>query len=234
MLRSIGGIGIAAACILGLGLGRVGHAQPAAAKPSEAPLPSCLDQTIRDELGRELKPRGVQERDFLKRHKFELVGHGGLYAGDLTSSSWIAGGSLAFWFTEDFGVEARFDYTHLAVDLDSPLANFFGTSYFKPGPAYLALGNLLWSPIHAKMKMGGGIVHSDIMISAGAGRLLHDSVQGVSYDAGISLDLFTTRWITFRFDARDVMTVQEAVAETRFTHNLMTTAGIALWIPTGL
>lgn len=235
MLRSKGGLVVAAAVAIGLP-GRVAAqpAEAAAEKPSDAPLPSCLDETIKDELGRELKPRGVQKRDFIKKHKVELVGHGGLYSGDLTSSSWIAGGSLAFFFTEDFGFEARADYTYISVDLDSPLAKFFGDSHFTPGPGYLALGNLIWSPIHAKMKMGGGIVHGDIMLSAGAGRLIHDSVQGVTYDAGLSLDLFTTHWVTFRFDVRDVMTVQEAVAETRFTNNLYATAGLALWIPTGL
>ena len=35
---------------------------------------------------RELKPRGVQKRNFLKRHKINLVAHGGLYGGDLTIS----------------------------------------------------------------------------------------------------------------------------------------------------
>ncbi len=213
----------------------ISPAQPAsatgAAKPSESPLPSCLDETIRDELGRELKPRGVQARDFLKKHKLELVAHGGLYSGDLTSSSYIYGGTATWFFTEDLGVEARFDVTRLTLDLDSPLAQFFGDSHFKPGRAYLALGNLIWSPIHAKMKMGGGIVHADILLSAGAGRLIHDSVQGVTYDAGMSLDLFTTHWVTFRFDFRDVMAIQEAVAETRFTHNLVATTGLAFWIP---
>jgi len=225
VLRSIGAIALVVA------MATAARAQPAPAKPSDAPLPSCLDETIRDELGRELKPRGVQERDFLKKHKLELVAHGGLYSGDLTSSSYVYGGSLAFFFTEDFGIEGRFDVTNMTVDLDSPLAQFFGEGHFKPGKAYLALGNFIWSPIHAKMKIGDGIVHADILLTAGAGRLIHDSVQGVTYDAGLSLDLFTTHWLTFRFDARDVMAVQEAVAETRFTHNIVATAGLAFWIP---
>jgi outer membrane beta-barrel protein len=124
--------------------------------------------------------------------------------------------------------------THVALDLDEPLAEFFGDDRFEPGLGYLALGSLLWSPIHTKMKVGGGIVHGDIIFSAGAGRLVHDSVQGITFDAGVMLDLFTTRWLTFRFEARDVMAVQEAVAETRFTNNIVTTAGIAFWIPTPL
>jgi outer membrane beta-barrel protein len=93
---------------------------------------------------------------------------------------------------------------------------------------------VVWSPIHAKLKIGDGIVHADILLNAAAGRLFHDSVQGVTFDAGLGLDLFTTGVVTFRFDARDVMAVQEAVAETRYTHNIVATAGIAVWIPTGL
>ena len=46
-------------------------------RPSDAPLPSCLDQTIKDQLGAELKPRGVQKRNFAKDKKIVLVAHGG-------------------------------------------------------------------------------------------------------------------------------------------------------------
>jgi len=209
-------------------------AEPAPTRPSDAPLPSCLDRTIRDELGRELTRRGVQLRDFRKDGKLQLSAQGGLYAGDLTSSSWIGGGALGFWFTEDLGLQASFMVTPIALDLDSPLADFFGDDRFDPGLGYLPMVDLMWSPIHTKMKIGGDIVHGDIMVFAGAGRLFHDSVQGVSFDAGLGLALFTSRWFTFRFDARDVMIVQEAVAETRFTNNLTATAGFSVWLPTGL
>lgn len=202
--------------------------------PSEAPLPSCLDKTIKDELGRELRPVGVQKKDFLKQGKFQLLARGGLFGGDLTSASWIGGGALAFYLTEDLGVQGSFELTPIGLDLDSPLAEFFGDDRFEPGMGYLALGSLVWSPIHAKMKMGGGIVHADIVATVGAGRLVHDSVQGVTFDGGLALELFTSQWVTFRFEARDVMAVQEAVAETRYTNNIVTTAGVALWIPTGL
>lgn len=204
------------------------------ARPSEAPLPSCLDASIKDELGRELKPRGVQKRDFLKNKKLQLTARGGLYAGDLTSSSWVGGGALSFWFTEDLGLELGFAVTPIALDLDSPLAEFFGDDRFESGLGYLPLANLMWSPVHTKMKIGDGIVHGDLVFFAGGGRLLHDSVQGVTFDAGAALELFTTGIVTVRFEARDVMAVQEAVAETRFTNNLMATAGLSLWLPTGL
>ena len=208
--------------------------EPAPAKPSDAPLPSCLDQTLADQLGAELKPRGVQKKDFLKRRKLNLVMHGGAYAGDLTSSSWLAGGSLGFFITEDLGVAGEFDVTPLRLELDSPLAQFFNDNRFQPGYAYIALGNLFWAPIHAKLKLGGGIVHADIMMFAGGGRMIHEAVQGVALNAGFAIDMFVTKVLTIRLSARDLMAVQEVAAETRFTNNLVATAGISWWIPVGL
>jgi outer membrane beta-barrel protein len=209
-------------------------AQAAPTRPSDAPLPSCLDQTIKDQLGEQLKPRGVQKRDFIKNKKIVVVGHGGLFGGDLTSSNWIAGGSLGLFLTEDLGVNLEVDLTPLTLDLDSPLNKFFGDNRFAPGMAYLGLVNLLWSPIHAKLKMGGGIVHSDILLFAGGGRMFHDAVQGLTFDAGAALDLFVTRALTIRLDLRDVMAVEEISGETRYTNNIVATAGLALYLPSGL
>jgi outer membrane beta-barrel protein len=208
--------------------------QPAPAKPSDAPLPSCLDQSLADQLGAELKPRGVQKKDFLKRRKINLVMHGGLYAGDLTSSSWIAGGSLGFFFTEDFGIAGELDLTPLTLDIDEPLAQFFNDTRFEPAMAYVGLGNLMWSPIHGKLKIGGGIVHTDVIFFAGGGRMFHDAVQGIAFNAGFALDMFVTKVVTIRLAARDLMAIQEVAAETRYTNNIVATAGVSLWIPTGL
>lgn len=207
---------------------------PAPTKPSDAPLPSCLDQTIRDQLGEQLKPRGVQKRDFQKDGKLVLMANGGLFGGDVTSSSWIAGGGLGLWFTEDLGVQAEFALTPLTLDLDAPLNKFFGDNRFDPGMAYVATGNFVWSPIHAKLKMGGGIVHSDILVFAGGGRMFHDAVQGLSFDAGFALDMFVTKALTVRFDVRDLMAVEEIAGETSYTNNIIATFGLALWIPVGL
>ena len=237
MPRSFGGFALATLVVFA---SVRAEAQPrpqstaAPARPSDAPLPSCLDQSIRDQLGAELRPRGVQKRDFRKDNKLVLAARGGLYGGDLTSSNWIAGGSLGYFFTEDLGLVAEFDVTPLTLDLDRPLSQFFGDTRFEPGLAYIAMGNLVWSPIHAKMKTGGGIVHADFMVFAGGGRMIHDAVQGISFNAGMALDLFVTRALTIRFDVRDLMAVQEVAGETRYTNNLIATAGLALYIPTGL
>lgn len=230
------GLALGAACswsALAHGQPATDGAAPAAAtatKPSEAPLPSCLDQSIRDQLGAELKPRGVQKRDFEKDGKLTVIARGGLYGGDLTSSSWIAGGGVGYFFTEDFGIQAEFDVTPLALDLDTPLAQFFEDNRFEPGLAYVAMANLLWSPIHAKLKLGGGIVHADILVFAGGGRMIHDAVQGLSFDAGFAIDMFVSKTVTLRLDARDLMAITEVAGETRYTNNLIATAGFALYL----
>jgi outer membrane beta-barrel protein len=229
--------------------GGVANAQPAAsapatsqssagtaapAKPSDAPLPSCLDQTLAGELGDSLKPRGVQKKNFLKRHKINLVVHGGLWAGDLTSSSWIAGGTLGYWITEDFGVAAEFDLTPVTLDLDAPIGQFFGDNRFDAGMGYLAIGNAFWAPIHAKMKLGGGIVHSDFLFFAGGGRLINPNVQGLAFDAGGAIDFFISKPMTVRIDVRDVLAIEEVSGTTRPTNNIIATLGLSVWIPTGL
>lgn len=203
-------------------------------RPSEAPLPSCLDQTIAGELGEQLRPRGVQKRNFIKRHKLELLARAGFYGGDLTSSTWIVGGALSFFFTEDFGIQGEFDMTPTTLDLDMALTQFFGDNRFQPGMAYIGLANAVWSPIHAKMKAGGGIVHADFLLYAGGGRMIQDSVQGLSFDGGGALDFFVTRAMTLRLDVRDLMAVEEVAAIGRITNNVIVTAGLAVWIPTGL
>jgi outer membrane beta-barrel protein len=202
-------------------------------RPSDAPVPSCLDQSIVDQLGQSLRPRGVQERDFLKRGQIEVVARGGLLAGDLMSSSYLWGGSLAFFLTEDLALEASFDVTSVQLDLDRPLAEFTGDRQFDGGRGYLALGGLLWSPIHAKLKIGRRIVHADILLAAGAGRLFHDSSQGIAFDGGLLLELLLSQWVTLRVDLRDLVHVQEAVAETRLANNILLTGGLGLWLPTG-
>lgn len=203
-----------------------------AKRPSEtAPPKSCLDQSITDELGDEMRPRGVQKLPFLKHHRFELVARGGLYASDLVSSSYQYGGALAWYLAEDFGFELTFDVSPVAVDLDEPLADDFGRK-FEKGTGYLGTLNMIWAPIHWKSKTsGGGLIHGDAAFVVGGGKMFHDTAQGLAVDAGLIVEVYATRWLSFRFDVRDVVLVQEAVGETRVTNNVQATLGLGLWLP---
>ena len=198
------------------------------AKPSETapPVPACLD----DDDSR----KGVQARTFLKQHRFELTPEGGLYASDLLSSSYAWGGSLTFYFTEDLGLEATFATTPVALDVDKSLTGFFGDSRFTESRGYLGLAALVWSPIHFKVKTSGeGVLHGDIELAVGAGKMWNDTTQGFAFQVGPRVELYLLRWLSLRLDVRDVMLVQEAVAETRFTNNITVLGGLGLWLPFG-
>lgn len=197
-------------------------------RPSDAALPTsvCLED---DDLR-----KGVQARTFLKRHHVEIVPEGGIYASDLLSSSYAWGGSVAFYITEDLGIEATFTMSPVALDVDKSLTGFFGDSRFTEGRGYLGLAGLLWSPIHFKVKTSGeGILHGDIELGLGAGKLWNDTVQGFAIQVGPRVELYLLRWLSLRLDVRDVMLIQEAVAETRFTNNITVLGGLGIWIPLG-
>jgi len=197
-------------------------------KPSETAPPTavCLD----DDDAR----KGVQARTFLKQHRFELAPEGGLYASDLLSSSYAWGGSLAFYFTEDLGIETTFAMTPVALDVDKSLTAFFGDSRFTEGRGVLGLAALVWSPIHFKVKTSGeSVLHGDIELAVGGGKLWNDTAQGFALQAGPRVELYLLRWLSLRLDVRDVMLIQEAVGETRLTNNVTVLGGLGLWLPFG-
>jgi outer membrane beta-barrel protein len=213
-----------------------GGAASARSRPSDAdpPPPSCLDRSIVDELGQSLRPIGVQKKTFLKARRFELIAHGGLYASDLMSSSYVYGGSLSWYATEDLGLELSVDVAPVALDIDAPIADFFGDPRFPEDTGVLVVASALWSPIHYKIRTSGGsILHGDVMFALGGGRLVHDTTQGVAVSGGMVIELYAARWLSLRLDLRDVILVQEAVAETRMTNNLTAMLGVGLWFPFG-
>jgi outer membrane beta-barrel protein len=197
-------------------------------KPSDKPPPlaPCLED--------ENAFLGVQEKTFLKRHRLEIVGQGGIYASDLLSSTYTYGGSAAFYLTEDIGIEGTFAVTPVALDVDSSLTSFFGDSRFRSETGYLVMAGFLWSPIHYKIKVpGGGIAHGDIELALGGGKMFSRTSQGFAYSGGLLMDFYILKWLSFRIDVRDVMLIQEVVGETRLTNNITALGGIALWFPFG-
>src|SRR5262245_19136280 len=77
----------------------------------------CIDEAIVDELNARRQHRGVQERLFQKARRHEISALGGVYAADMTSSSFLAGGSYTYHLSEDFGLEASFGYTRSRSEL---------------------------------------------------------------------------------------------------------------------
>ena len=68
--------------------------------------------------------KGVQRRDFLKRHRFEVARLGGYYASDALSSTYSYGGAVAFYPSEDFGLELLVTRTPVKFRLEEPFSAF--------------------------------------------------------------------------------------------------------------
>jgi outer membrane beta-barrel protein len=176
--------------------------------------------------------KGVQRRDFLKRHRFELSGLGGFYASDVLSSTYTYGGALAFYPSEDFGVEVLVTRSPVKFRLEEPFNAFDQERHFVPSNAWQGIFSLLWSPIHAKLKFSDQtIIHSDIFAVVGAGRTFHESVLGLTWEAGLGLKLYIAHYVTLRFDVRDFLLPQEVLGQGRLTNNVTVLGGLSLWLP---
>ncbi len=190
----------------------------------------CLDPDA--ELGAAGRRKGVQKRDFLKRLRLEMSAWGGFFASDLLSTSYDYGGALTFYPGEDFGFEASVLITPLTLAIQKPLTSFFAGQTFPKSMAYIVVGDLLWSPIHLKLRVSDhAIAHGDVFFALGAGNTFNQTVQGVTFDVGIGLKLYANRFFAVRFDLRDYLMVQEAVAVERVTNNIVGLFGLSLFIP---
>jgi outer membrane beta-barrel protein len=175
--------------------------------------------------------KGVQRRDFLKRHRFEIAAVGGFYASDVLSSTYDYGGALAFYPSEDFGVELLVTRSPIRFRLEEPFTAFDLQHHFQPSIAWQGIFSLLWSPIHAKFKFTDAtIIHGDIFAVAGAGRTFTESVLGLTWEAGVGLKLYFSRFVSFRLDLRDFLLPQEVLGIGRITNNITILGGFSLWL----
>jgi outer membrane beta-barrel protein len=177
------------------------------------------------------KRKGVQRRDFLKKHRFELSGLGGFYASDALSSTYSYGGAVAFYPSEDFGLEFLLTRTPMQFRLEQPFTAFDQQTHFTPTVAWQGIASLLWSPIHAKFKFSDTtIIHGDLFAIVGAGRTGDPSVLGLTWEAGVGAKLYFNRFFSFRLDLRDFLLPQEVLGRGRITNNVTVLAGLSLWL----
>ncbi len=189
---------------------------------------ACLNDVDDDGFAR----KGVQRRDFLKRLRAEISGLGGLLASDVLSSTYTFGGAASFFPVEDFGLELMVTRAPVQFRLEQAFTGFDLSERFKPGTAWQAMGAVLMSPFHAKFKVTDAtIVHGDLFLLAGGGRTFDDTVQGLSWQAGVGMKLYLARYLSFRFDLRDIIVPQEVLGRGRIAHNVAVLAGLGVWTP---
>jgi outer membrane beta-barrel protein len=197
----------------------------------------CLDESLVDEFGRTSARKGVQPRTFRKARRLAIGISGGVHAGDLLDTQWMGGADLAFWPTEEFGFEGVFRVTPMTLRLERAATNAvdMGNRYadgVRRNLAYEAIGHLMFSPIHTKLRARKDrIVHGDFVLLAGAGAVLHRTVQGAAFEVGMALYLFPTPWLSVKLELVDQILAQEALGSRRIANNLLFSIGVDFWIP---
>lgn len=205
--------------------GSAGNLEPDAADVSLR-VP-CLEELSADGQVR----KGVQRRPFLKRHRFELAALGGLYASDVLSSTYSYGGAASYYASEDLAIELLVTHAPVNYALQDPFSAFDRQRRFEAGSANQAMLSLIFVPMQAKFKFSEeAIFPADVFLVGGAGRTFHDSVQGLTWEAGVGMHLYLGRYFDLRLDVRDFIVPQEVLGRAHITNNLLVTMGLGLWV----
>jgi outer membrane beta-barrel protein len=220
-------LAVVAAASLGLTLGLASRTARA----------QCVDEELKQELVGGRHYRGVQERLFTKAFRHELSAMGGWYAGDLYSSSWLAGGAYTFHFSEDLGLEASVQFTqfHSAVT-DSYERRYPDIQVLQnpDTPGRLYFGHLIWSFAYGKLRwLGDGTSRFDFNLAFGGGVTDDTTSRGATASAGLGTKLYFGKWFALRFDARDHVLREVLVGDQHLVNDVLITLGASVFIPFG-
>jgi len=241
------------ACALGLlMLGSRGQAQAQAqaqarnhdAKPDDAPAEAtpvepaatedadaCIDQNVKADLFAKRKKRDVRDRLFQQTNRHELTLLGGYYVSDLFDGTYVVGGAYAYHMTEDFAVEAHGALTRLGSSAEPGLERIFVLLGTGNRRELMFHADLVWSPAHGKLRLGGAIQHFDLYVAGGAGVI--DSVlsSDIAGNAAVGLKFFLGRAIAIRFDVRSYLYRQQLLAQKEWVNDVTSTIGFGVFLP---
>jgi outer membrane beta-barrel protein len=205
-----------------------------AVRPARA---QCVDDELKQELVGGRHYRGVEERLFTKAFRHELSAMGGLYAADLYSSSWVAGGAYTFHFSEDLGLEASVQFMRFRSSVTDSYERRYPDIQVldrpdRPGRLYF--GHLVWTLAYGKLRwMGDGISRFDFNLAIGAGVTDDSTSQSVTGSAGLGTKFFFGHWFALRFDARDHVLQEVLVGDRHLVNDVVITLGASVFFPFG-
>jgi outer membrane beta-barrel protein len=202
-----------------------------------AALAQCVDDELKEELVGGRHYRGVQERLFTKAFRHELSVMGGLYAADLYSSSWLAGGAYTFHFSEDLALEASVQFTRFRSAVTDSYEQRYPQIALQENPdkaGRLYFGHIVWSFAYGKLRwMGDGISRFDLNLALGAGATDDSTSLGVTGSAGIGAKFYFGHWFAVRFDVRDHVLQESLVGDEHLVNDILVTMGASVFIPFG-
>jgi outer membrane beta-barrel protein len=197
----------------------------------------CVDEELKQELVGGRHYRGVQERLFTKAFRHELSALGGIYAADLYSSSWVAGGAYTFHFSEDLALEASVQFTRFRSAVTTSYERRYPDIQVldrtdRPGTLYF--GHLVWTFAYGKLRwLGSGISRFDFNFAIGGGVTDDSTSRGVTGSAGLGTKFFFGQWFALRVDARDHVLQEVLVGDQHLVNDVVVTLGASIFIPFG-
>jgi outer membrane beta-barrel protein len=197
----------------------------------------CVDDELKDELVGGRHYRGVEDRLFTKAYRHELSIMGGLYAADLYSSSWVAGGSYTFHFSEDLALEASVEFTRFRSAVTDTYERRYPQIQVEQStdnPGRLYFGHIVWTFAYGKLRwMGGGISHFDFNFALGAGATDDSTSLGLTGSAGFGSKLYFGKWFALRADLRDHVLNEALLGDDHIVNDLIFTMGASVFLPFG-
>lgn len=196
----------------------------------------CVDEVEKKKLLAEKRGRRADERDFVKAARHELTAQGGYYVSDLLDGTFVVGAAYTYHLTEDAGIEASFAYSQVRSSVAARLERDRGVMVLpKEDRVYLVFTDLVWSPIHGKMRFfADSIVHFDIHGAVGVGIIDNATSFGAAGQFGLGAKVFLSRSWAVRLDVRDQLYKQQILSVRQYVQDFSLTLGVSVFLPSRL
>jgi len=228
-------LALALAFVVAPRLARATDPVPAAALPA-TPRTDCVDEEEKKKLINAKRGRRGDLREFVKQARHELTLQGGYYVSDLLDGTFVLGAAYTYHLTEDVAVEASFAWSQVRSSVAKRLEQDRSVTVLPPEDrVFLVFTDLVWSPIHGKLRMfADTVLHFDIYGAAGVGVIDNATSFGAAGQFGIGSRLLLGRSWAIRLDVRDQVYKQQILAVSQYVNDLSLTLGVSLFLPTGL
>ena len=196
----------------------------------------CVDPVEKAKLIAQKRGRRADERDFVKTARHELTVQGGYYVSDLLDGTFVVGGAYTYHLTEDAGIEASFGYSQVRSSVAAKLEQDRGVTILpKEDRVYLVFTDLVWSPVHGKLRMfADSIIHFDIYGVAGVGIIDNATSFGAAGQFGLGSKIFLSPSWAVRIDVRDQLYKQQILSVRQYVNDFSLTLGVSVFLPTRL